>query len=491
MTYDTLIRRACIVDGTGADTYVADIGIRGDRIVAIGDLAAGLASQVIEAEGRYLAPGFIDVHTHDDSCAIQQPEMLPKITQGVTTVIVGNCGISASPVNVTGEVPDPMNLLGEADAFFTTFGDFAQAVDAASPAVNVAALIGHTTLRAAAMDRFDRTATDSEITTMRESLRKALQAGAIGLSSGLAYTNARQSTSEEVKALVEVVGKEGGLYATHMRNEREALFEAMDEAFETAAHGKVALVISHLKCADVENWGKTEHAIEKLEQAAARQPCNCDCYPYAACSTTLDLWRVSEAFDILVTWSKPHPEMGRKLLKDIAAEWAVDLTEAARRLMPAGAIYHNMDEADVRRVLAHPLTMIGSDGLPSDPNPHPRLWGSFPRIIGHYCRDEGLFGLPEAIRKMTSMSAARFGLADRGVIREGAFADLTLFDFDSVRDGASFLEPTTPAIGIEWVMVNGRLSLVDGTVKARAGRLLRRPGSLANAGHEPHSVPAH
>jgi N-acyl-D-amino-acid deacylase len=238
------------------------------------------------------------------------------------------------------------------------------------------------------------------------------------------------------------------------------------------------LVISHLKCADVDNWGKSEHAIEKLEAAAAEQPCNCDCYPYSACSTTLDLWRVSDEFEILITWSKPHPDQSRRLLTEIAAEWDVDLTEAARRLMPAGAIYHNMDEQDVRRVLAHPLTMIGSDGLPSDPNPHPRLWGSFPRVIGHYCRDEGLLDLPEAIRKMTSMPAARFGLTDRGVIREGAFADLTLFDFDTIREGASFVAPTTPAVGIDWVMVNGQPTWVDGDVRTRAGRLLRREGVI-------------
>ncbi|WP_251978339.1 N-acyl-D-amino-acid deacylase family protein [Salinicola avicenniae] len=478
MTYDILIRRASIVDGTGAEPYITDVGVYDDRIVAIGELSTASSRQVIEAEGRYLAPGFIDVHTHDDNSSIHQPTMLPKITQGITTVIVGNCGISASPVKLAGEVPDPMNLLGESDDFFATFEAFADAVETAQPAVNVAALIGHTTLRAGAMNRFDRPATEAEIDTMRESLRQALRAGAIGLSTGLAYTNARQATANEVKALVKVVGEEGGIYTTHMRNERETLFEAMDEAFETAAHGNVPLVISHLKCADVENWGKSEHAIEKLEQAAARQPCNCDCYPYSACSTTLDLWRVSDQFDILVTWSKPHPDMGRKLLKDIAAEWEVDMTEAARRLMPAGAIYHNMDEADVRRVLAHPLTMIGSDGLPSDPNPHPRLWGSFPRVIGHYCRDEGLFALPEAIRKMTSMSAARFGLTDRGVIREGAFADLTLFDYDSVLDGASFVEPATPAIGIEWVMVNGRVALTAGEVQQRSGRLLKREGVI-------------
>lgn len=479
MTFDVIIRRATIVDGTGSEPFVADVGVRGERIVALGDLEAAAATTVVEAQGRYLAPGFIDVHTHDDNCAIREPQMLPKITQGITTVIVGNCGISASPVKIADEVPDPMNLLGERDAFFARFGDFVEAVEAATPAVNVAALIGHTTLRAGVMDRFDRPADDAEILAMREALRQALRGGAIGMSTGLAYTNARQAPSREVKALVEVVGEEGGIYTTHMRNERDALFEAMDEAFETARHGRVPLVISHLKCADIENWGKSEHAIEKLEAAAQEQPCNCDCYPYSACSTTLDLWRVSDQFDILVTWSKPHPEQGRRLLADIAAEWEVDLTEAARRLMPAGAIYHNMDEIDVRRVLSHPLTMIGSDGLPSDPNPHPRLWGSFPRVIGHYCRDEGLFSLPEAIRKMTSMSAARFGLTDRGVIREGAFADLTLFDFDTVRDGASFVEPTTPAVGIDWVMVNGQPTWVDGEVRQRAGRLLKREGTIA------------
>ncbi|WP_110692068.1 N-acyl-D-amino-acid deacylase family protein [Salinicola halophyticus] len=478
MTFDVIIRRAHVLDGTGRKPFVADVGVSGDRIVAIGDLDATDAAQVVEAEGRYLSPGFIDVHTHDDSCAIREPEMLPKITQGITTVIVGNCGISASPVKIVGEVPDPMNLLGESDAFFAQFDAFAAAVEAATPAVNVAALIGHTTLRAGVMDRFDRAASDEEILAMRQSLRTALRAGAIGLSTGLAYTNARQAPAGEVKALVEVVGEEGGIYTTHMRNERELLFEAMDEAFDTARHGGVPLVISHLKCADVDNWGKSEHAIEKLEAAAAEQPCNCDCYPYSACSTTLDLWRVSDEFEILITWSKPHPEQGRRLLSDIAAEWEVDLTEAARRLMPAGAIYHNMNEEDVRRVLAHPLTMIGSDGLPSDPNPHPRLWGSFPRVIGHYCRDEGLLDLPEAIRKMTSMSAARFGLTDRGLIREGAFADLTLFDFEMIREGASFVAPTTPAVGIDWVMVNGQPTWVDGDVRTRAGRVLRREGMI-------------
>lgn len=478
MKYDVIIRQAYVVDGTGRKPFVADVGVKGERITGIGDLGESHATQVIEAEGRYLSPGFIDVHTHDDNCLIQQPEMLPKITQGITTVIVGNCGISASPVKLANDVPDPMNLLGDRSDFFSTFDAFVEAINTAAPTVNVAALIGHTTLRAGVMDRFDLAASDKEILAMRQALRTALRSGAIGLSTGLAYTNARQATTNEIKSLVEVVGEEGGIYTTHMRNERDLLFESMDESFETARHGCVPLVISHLKCADVENWGKSEHALEKLESAALEQPCNCDCYPYAACSTTLDLWRVSDEFDILITWSKPYPDQSKRLLSEIADEWDVDLTTAAGRLMPAGAIYHNMDETDVRRILSHPLAMIGSDGLPSDPNPHPRLWGSFPRVIGHYCRDEGLFDLPEAIRKMTSMSAARFGLTDRGVIREEAFADLTLFDFDTIREGASYVEPTTQSIGIDWVMVNGQPTWFDGKVQNRNGRFLNREGKI-------------
>jgi N-acyl-D-amino-acid deacylase len=475
MTFDLLFRSVTVVDGTGAEPYTADVATRADRIVAIGDLAGHQAQRVIEGSGRCLMPGFIDVHTHDDTNVIRAPEMLAKLSQGVTTVIVGNCGISASPVTLPGVPPDPMNLLGARDAFvYPTFDAYAEAVEQAVPSVNVAALIGHTALRANVMPQFDRPALDSELDAMCEALEGALKSGAIGLSSGLAYTNARQAPMAEVQRLVDIVGAHGALYTTHMRNEHDGLLDSLQESFSTARNAGADLVISHLKCAGAGNWGRAPLALAALEKAASEQSCNCDCYPYSASSTTLDAWRVDGQMEIYITWSDPHPEMAKQTLKDIAAQWGVSQWEATERLRPAGAIYHMMSEDDVRRVLAHPLSMVGSDGLPNDPNPHPRLWGTFPRVLAHYCRDLKLFDLAEAVRKMTGLSAARFRLQDRGVLREGAFADLTLVDMVRIEDVATYSDPCRQAPGIDLVVVNGVVSYEDGNVQQRQGRLLRR-----------------
>ncbi len=475
-TFDILIRGADLLDGTGAPPRRADVGARAGRIIAIGDLADADATCELDGGGLCLAPGFIDVHTHDDLHVIRNPEMLPKLSQGVTTVVVGNCGISAAPVSLPdAEVPDPMNLLGRREAFrYPRFADYAQALAAARPAVNVAALVGHTALRASVMRDFARPADADEIEAMRAALAQALDDGAIGLSSGLAYRNARHAPRAEMDALVGELGRRGGLYTTHLRDEFAGLPEAMQEAFDTARAADVPLVISHLKCAGVGNWGGAPAALARLEQAAQAQACHCDCYPYTAGSSTLDLGQVTDEIDIFITWSDPHPEMARQTLRAIAAQWGIDLMAAAVRLQPAGAVYHNMDEADMRRILAHPLTMVGSDGLPNDPFPHPRLWGTFPRVLGHYCREQQLFTLAEAVRKMTGLPAATFGLVDRGLIRENAFADLVLFDAERIEDRASFSDPIQPARGIAAVIVNGQMAFRDGAAHARAGRLLRR-----------------
>lgn len=475
MAYDLLFLNVTVVDGTGNDPYVADVAIRGDRIAEIGPLAGRDAVRTIEGGGRCLMPGFIDVHTHDDTHVIRTPGMLAKISQGVTTVIVGNCGISASPVVLPGAPPDPMNLLGGEDAFiYPTFDDYADAVECARPSVNVAALIGHTALRANVMDRFDRPATPSELDRMCETLEKALDAGAIGLSSGLAYTNAKQAPMAEMQRLVNIVGAHGALYTTHMRNEHDGLLDSLQESFSTARRAGADLVISHLKCAGAGNWGRAPLALAALEKAAGEQSCNCDCYPYSASSTTLDAWRVDGKMEIFITWSDPHPEMARQTLNAIAEQWGVDQWEATERLRPAGAIYHMMSEDDVRQILAHPLSMVGSDGLPNDPNPHPRLWGTFPRVLAHYCRDLKLFALPEAVRKMTGLSAARFRLQDRGVVREGAFADVVLVDMATIQDVATYSDPCRIAPGIDLVVVNGVVSYEQGRVHQRRGRLLKR-----------------
>ena len=476
MQFDYLFRNVTVIDGSGGPQYRGDVAVKGDRIVEIAPAILGSAQHDIDGTGRVLAPGFIDVHTHDDINVIRMPEYLPKISQGVTTVIVGNCGISAAAARMKGEVPDPMNLLGETGHFiYPTVDAYAEAVKEARPAVNVGTLIGHTALRNNHMDSLFRAANDVEIQAMREQLRLALQQGALGLSTGLAYASAFQSTTEEVMALAQELAAGNGIYTTHLRSEFEPILEALDEAFRVGRHAKVPVVVSHHKCAGAQNWGRTVETLALFDEVRAQQDVACDCYPYSASSSTLDMKQITADFDIVITWSTPHPEMAGQTLKQIAESWSISLEEAGKRLMPAGAIYYNMDEKDVQRVLRYPLTMVGSDGLPNDPMPHPRLWGAFPRVLGHYSRDEQLFPLTEAVHKMTGMSAARFQLADRGLVKCGYFADLVLFDPQTVRDVASFSDPQQPAAGIEAVMVNGVMSYDQSqTIIGRAGRFLRR-----------------
>jgi N-acyl-D-glutamate deacylase/N-acyl-D-amino-acid deacylase len=480
MLYDLIIRDALVIDGSDVPGFRADVAIREGRIQRIGSLGGVSAVEEINAAGRVLAPGFIDVHTHDDTVVIRHPAMLPKISQGVTTVIVGNCGISASPVSLAGDPPDPMNLLGNAVAFvYPRFSDYRSAVDKARPAVNVAALIGHTALRSNHMDDLLRSASPDEISAMRAQLRDSLEAGALGLSTGLAYASAFSAETSEVKQLAEELTAFGAVYTTHLRSEFEPVLEAMDEAFDIGRHAKAPVVISHMKCAGAGNWGRSPQLLASLEKAAQDHPVGCDCYPYAASSSTLDLKQVTDAFRITITWSTPHPEQSGRDLKDIAADWQLSLLDAARKLQPAGAVYYGMDEKDVERIMSHPLAMIGSDGLPEDPFPHPRLWGAFPRVLGHFSRDLGLFPLHTAVHKMTGLSAARFGLHDRGLIREGYWADLVLFNPQTVCDVADFKNPKQAAEGIDGVWVNGQLGYADGKPQGeRQGKFLPRSGSL-------------
>ncbi|MGB6828601.1 MAG: D-aminoacylase, partial [Terracidiphilus sp.] len=480
---DLIIRNALVFDGSGAAPTRSDVSIAEDRIIAIGPSPQAVlgsseaaAIKIVDARGLALAPGFIDVHTHDDLAVLAKPSMLPNISQGVTTVITGNCGISAAPVTLRGELPDPMNLLGASREFrYPTFAAYRRAIEEARPAVNVAALVGHTALRSNQMDRLDREATPGEIAAMRTQLEEALDAGALGLSTGLAYLSAHAAGTDEVLGLAAPLAAAGAVYATHMRTEADQILDAMREAFGIGQGSQVPVVISHLKCAGVANWGRSGEVLATLDEARLSQHAGCDCYPYAAGSSTLDLRQVDERVKIAITWSTPHPEMAGKTLAEIATAWQMPQLDAARRLQPAGAIYHSISEDDMRAILRHPATMIGSDGLPNDPRPHPRLWGAFPRVLGRYCRDEALFALPEAIYKMTGLPAQRFSLDDRGFIREGCAADMVLFDPSTIADTATFSDPIKPAAGIQAVWVNGTLTYTDaGATGIRAGRFLPR-----------------
>ncbi len=472
---DLIIRNARVVDGSGAASFSGDVAVKGERIAGLGDLSGSTAGLEIDAAGRALAPGFIDVHTHDDRAVLSDPEMACKVSQGVTTVVTGNCGISLAPLKLAGAPPPPLDLLSKtAEAYFADFGDYLQALDDEPAALNVVAQVGHSTLRAGVMDRFDRAANKDEIRLMRNSLEAALAVGAAGLSTGLFYQPAIDAPTEEIIELAKCLKAYGAIHTTHMRDETDHIDRSIAETLRIGREADVAVVISHHKCAGAANHGRSVETLAMIDAAMSQQALGLDAYPYVAGSTVLDAERMMGASRTIVTWSEPHPEYSGRDLSDVAAEMGCDMRQAAERLRPAGAIYFMMDEADVRRILAYRHTMIGSDGLPHDVHPHPRLWGTFPRVLGHYARDIGLFSLEEAVRKMTSLSAARFGLTDRGVLRQGAFADLVLFDPDKVIDTATFDQPVQAAAGIDMVMVNGRMVWCDGShTGARPGRALR------------------
>jgi N-acyl-D-amino-acid deacylase len=477
---DTLIRNAHLMDGSGHESHagsgrhLADVALSDGRIAEISASIPWEAVRTIDAKGLTLAPGFIDTHTHDDTSVIRTPQMLPKLSQGVTTVVVGNCGISAAPADFTGTPPDPMNLLGGPGSFcYPSFESYVKAIGNAQPAVNIAAFVGHTTLRNNHMDRLDREATEPEIGAMRAQLVDALGHGAFGLSTGLAYLSACAASTKEVLALAEPLAAFGAYYVTHLRSESDSIRDALEEAFLIGRQTGVPVIISHLKCAGIANWGRSAEVLRMLEQAQSRQEVGFDCYPYAAGSSTLDLRQVDARVKITITWSEKYPEVAGQTLAEISSNWEIDQLEAAGRLQPAGAIYHSIAEADMQRILAHPQTMIGSDGLPHDPHPHPRLWGTFPRVLGRYCREEKLFSLEQAIHKMTGLPARRFGLRDRGLIQRGYAADLVLFNPETVSDAATFADPIAKAEGIAAVWVNGVLSFHEGgSTGQRAGHFL-------------------
>jgi len=486
----TLLEGGLVVDGSGGPSWPGDVLLQGDRILALGEglctrLPAGLNItdvDVVDCRGKVIAPGFIDAHTHDDAIVLRDPMCLPKVSQGITTVVTGNCGISLAPYRTPQSKP-PLTLLGAASFKHATMAEYRAAVDATQPALNVAALVGHTTLRFAAMQALDRPANGDELAHMAALLDDCMAAGAHGMSSGLFYEEAFAAPAEEVTALARVVARHGGVYATHLRSEMQQIIEAMHEAGDSAFEAGVPLIISHHKCASPANWGRTKETLPLIDALSQRQEIAMDVYPYVAGSTVLREDMVDGVIDVLLTWSEPHPEMTGRLIADIAREWGTTEKEASLRLKPGGACYFLMQEEDVERVIAHPRSMIGSDGLPHDRHPHPRLWGAFPRVFARYWRQRKLFTLEQAVHKMTGMTARNLRIADRGLLRVGAMADVVVFDPETITDTATYDQPLGVSEGIERVFVNGVLAYrgaSEARVLARAGRMLTRQARAAN-----------
>ena len=478
MHYHLIIRNATVIDGTRAPRFAADIAVRSDRIVKIGQLDNATADVELDAAGKVAAPGFIDAHSHDDCLMLSAPDMAPKISQGVTTVVAGSCGISLAPMPA-GKQPHalpPFDLLDDKGGWyrFPTFRAYIEELKAKPPATNCALLVGHTSLRLAEMASLERPANASETARMRERVREALMAGAIGVSTGFFYKPASMASAEEAIDVCKPLGEFGRICCAHIRDESERVLDAMEELFRIGREVGAPVVISHHKVSGLPNHGRSIETLALIAMRMKSQAISLDCYPYTASSSILTANLVETASNVMITWSKPHPEFNCVDLDEAAMRLGLTRDAAIEALCPAGAIYYSMDEADVQRILAFEHTMIGSDGLPHDPAPHPRLWGTFARVLGHYARKIGLFPLETAVHKMTGLTARNFGLKDRGVLKEGAFADIAVFDPDTVEDAATFVNPIQPAKGTDAVIVNGQIAWRNGKSSgARAGRVLK------------------
>ncbi|MEM9562471.1 MAG: D-aminoacylase [Actinomycetota bacterium] len=490
---ELVIEQATVLDGTGAPGFVADVTVGDDRITSITAVdadpeavAADRRAERVDGRGLVLAPGFIDVHTHDDTAVLVDPDHACKTMQGVTSVVVGNCGSSVAP----------MSEGGFGGSGFDHMRDYFTALDERPSAVNVGALIGHGTIRTAVMGlRTDRRPDADEHVALLDLVADALADGVLGLSSGLAYEPGRYAEPAELIDLNRLVAEAGGIYTTHMRDEGDELLASIDESIEVAEATGVALQISHLKASGRANWGNVGEALARIDAARARGvDVMADQYPYTRGSTLLEQVVRAGALDgpspfghitpadVLICAAPGHTEWEGRTVAAIGEAAGIDGRVMADRIVEAEGrrciiVIDTMSEDDVRLVMGHEAVIVGSDGVPGGSKPHPRLHHTYPRILGHYVRDEGLLHLPDAVRRMTSTPAERFGFTDRGEVRVGAFADLVLFDASRVVDTGTWADPTAVPDGIVGVWVNGRRVVADGAVTGeRPGVVVRRAG---------------
>ncbi len=509
---DLVIRGGTIYDGRGGPPLDGDVAITGQRISAMGRVRErGLLE--IDARGRAVAPGFVDIHSHADGNLFRDPNLESVIRQGVTTVVVGQDGGSRSPRERAGD-PD--------DRSYETFADLFAAIERLPPAANVASMVGLGTVRGAVIGAGDRPATAEELARMRDLVARALADGACGVSTGLEYTPGAFAPLAELIEVTRPASAHGVVYSTHMRNEDDRLIEAIDEAIAVAEGAKCGLQVAHLKAQGPRNWGKLDTVFQRLDAARTRGvDAAFDVYPYVAYQTGLTnlfpLWARdggSDAFlarlrdasqvdrirreaedkagliggwqNVQVTSVSAAEDRGVEGMRlDAAARaagrdpfaYAVDLL--IRNRASVGMIGFAMSEANVERQIAHPLAMICSDGgsfAVEGParrgSPHPRGLGTFPRVLGHYVRERKVVSLGEAIRKMTSLPAARCHLVDRGTLASGAFADIVVFDPSTVADRATFDQPFQYPAGIDTVIVNGAVALRQGERAGRRGVVL-------------------
>jgi N-acyl-D-amino-acid deacylase len=528
-----VIKNGRIVDGTGNPWFKEDVGIANGRIVKIGNLGAEESKRVVDAKGLVVAPGFIDMHSHSDLSPLINPRTESKVRQGITTEVVGNCGVSAAPLNdfLKEEIMKTTPILEEAglELDWSTMNEYLCRLDEKKMAVNVVSLVGHGNVRAMVMKYDVRPPTKNELEEMRKVLAKALEEGGFGLSSGLIYPPGCYANTNELIELCKVVAQYDGLYSSHIRGEEERLIDSVKEAIKIGNKAGVPVEISHHKAAGKASWGKVKRTLRMIEETRERGvEVTCDVYPYLAGSFGLDAMLPPHAYEGGVEklverlkdektrqrlrremtegiegWSSPlraggwdatmiaycegHPEFEGKTVLEITQQKDTDPFDFVFDLLieeraSVSVVRFLMREEDVRTVLKHPVSMIGSDSSARAPygvlgkgKPHPRSYGTFPRVLGRYVKEEGVLTLENAIRKMTSLPAQKLQLRDRGLIREGMWADITIFNPKNVIDTATYYEPHRYPIGIEYVLVNGKVVIDNGEHTGELpGHALRR-----------------
>ena len=532
MQYDLVIRNARVCDGTGNPSFHADVGIVGDKIAAVGKLAGAKGKRTIDASGLTVSPGFVDLHNHVDHAILAFPDAESYIMQGVTTSVTGNCGLSMAPVSdahkeeIKGYLKPFLDKKMDYGWDWHTLGEFFTKVERNGTIQNLAPLVGQGSLRLAVMGFDPAPASKEQMDRMKALLREELAAGAFGMSSGLIYPPGSYTSPEELTDLASVLAEFGAVYTTHIRNEGDRMLQSVEEAIALGEANGVPVEISHHKTAGRYNWGKVNASLRMMEAARARGvDVSCDVYPYPASMTTITSLlpsrnleggvekllqrlndpacrkeiageisenRMPEENVILCNgWNKIMisecgiaPQYEGKMLSEILEarggepyeaffDWLIEVRCEALMVM------FSMDEEDVRAVVKSPLSCIISDSWVTAPRaggkPHPRGYGSFPRLLGKYAREEGLLRLEDAVRKITSMPVAKVGIRDRGLIREGFFADLTIFDADKIIDKATYTDPHQYPDGIAHVVVNGQIVVSHGELQGvRPGRVLKR-----------------